>query len=127
MASEVPLFSVANMTTSSFNNPLINFLNDSSSVYYGSLNKNSQNFQAKRWTKDENHYNSKKYTHCGRRGHRLHGFSPNYKRRKFFVNNATTIKKANESETLTNQKKSQQSSSFSLNKDKCNSLLTLLQ
>ena len=42
--------------------------------------KNSQNYQVKRWTKDDKHYNSKKYTHYGRRGHtidechRLHGF-----------------------------------------------------
>jgi len=35
-----------------------------------------------------------------------HDFSPNYKKRKFFVNNVTAIKKANESETLTNQKES---------------------
>jgi len=57
----------------------------------------------------------------------LHGFSPNYKRRKFYVNNVTTIKKANESETLTNQKEFQQSSSFSLTKEQYNSLLTLHQ
>jgi len=61
--------------------------------------------------------------HIGKRGHtidkwhHLHGFLLNYKRRKFFVNNVTAIKKANESETLTNQKESQQSSSFSLNKE----------
>jgi len=119
MASEVPLFSVAKMTTSSFNNPPINLLNDYSRVYYGSFNRNSQNSQAKRWTKDDNHYNSKRCTHCGRRGHtidkchRLHSFSLNYKRRKFFVNNVTAIKKANESKTLTNQKN-------------LNSLLTLI-
>jgi len=121
------------MNTSSFNNPLINFLNDYSSVYYSSFNRNYQNSHAKRWTKDDNHYNSKRCTHCGRRGHtidkchRLHGFPPNYKRRKFFVNNVTAIKKKNESETLTNQKESQQSSSFCLNKEQYNSLLTLLQ
>jgi len=38
MASEVPLFSVANIITSSFNNPPVNIPNDSSSVYYGSFN-----------------------------------------------------------------------------------------
>jgi len=60
--------------------------------------------------------------------HRLHGFPPNYERRKFFVNNATVInKKENESETLTNQKEFQQSSSFSLTTEQYNSLLTLLQ
>ena len=113
------IISVAKMTTSSFNNPPINLLNDYSSVYYGSFNRNSQNSQAKRWTKDDNHYNSKRCTHCGRRGHtidkchRLHSFSLNYKRRKFFVNNVTAIKKANESKTLTNQKN-------------LNSLLTLI-
>jgi len=37
------------------------------------------------------------------------------------------LKKANESEALTNQKESQQSSSFSLNKEQYNSLLTLIQ
>ena len=83
MALEVLLFSIANMTTSSFNNPLINLLNDYSSIYYGSFNRNSHNSQAKRWTKDDNHYNSKICTHCGRRCHtidkchRLHGFPPN--------------------------------------------------
>jgi len=97
------------MTSSSFNNLSVNLLNDSSSVYYGSFNKN---YQVKRWTKDDKHYNSKKCTHCGRRGHtidkchRLHGFPSNYKRRNFLVNNITTIKKANESEALTTQKES---------------------
>jgi len=56
-----------------------------------------------------------------------YGFPPNYKRRKFLVNNVTAIKKANESEALTNQKESQQSSSFSLTKEQYNSFLTLLQ
>jgi len=112
MALEVSLFSVANMTTSSFINLPINLQNHSSSVYYGSFNRNSQNSQAKRWTKDNKHYNSKSCTHCGRRGHTLdechclYGFPPNYKRKKFFINNATTIKKENESETLTKQKES---------------------
>jgi len=61
------------------------------------------------------------HIHCCRRGHTidkchyLHGFLPNYKRRNFFVNNVTIIKKTNESKTLTNQKESQQSTSFSLN------------
>jgi len=41
----------------------------------------------------------------------------------FFCNNDT----ANESETLTNKKESQWSSSFSLSKEQYNSLLTLLQ
>ena len=90
------LFSVANMTTSSFDNLSVNLLNDSSSEYYGSFNRNSQKSQAKRWTKDDKHCN-KKCTHCGKRDHtidechRLHGFPPNYKRRKFSVNNATAI------------------------------------
>jgi len=51
----------------------------------------------------------------------------NYKRRKFFVRNATAIKKENESDALTNQKECQQSSSFSLTKEQYNSLLTPLQ
>jgi len=133
MALEVLLFSVANMTTSSFNNPLINILNGSSTVYYGLFNINSQNSQAKRWIKDDKHYNSKKGTHYGRRGHtidechRLYSFPPYYKRRKLFLNNVTTIKKVNESETPTNQKESQQSSNFNLTKEQYNSLLTLLQ
>jgi len=128
----VPLFSVANMTTLSFDNPTINLLNDSSNLYYGSFNRNSQNSQVNRWTKDDKHYNSKRCTHCGRRGHtidkchRLHGFPPNYKMRKFFVHNVTALEKENEREALTNQKESQQSSSFSLTKEQYNSLLTLL-
>jgi len=44
-------------------------------------------------------------------------FHQTTKGKKFFVNNATAIKKANESEVLTNQKESQQSSSFSLTKE----------
>jgi len=88
--------------------------------------------KAKRWTNDDKHYNNKKCTNCGRRGHtidechRLHGFPPNYKRRKFFVNNVTAIKTANESKALTNHEESQQSSSFSLTKERYNSLLNLL-
>jgi len=39
MALEVSLFLVANMITSSFNNPSVNLLNDCSSVYYDSFNK----------------------------------------------------------------------------------------
>jgi len=83
-------------------------------------------------TKDDKHYNSKKYTHYGRRGHTidechyLHGFPPNYKRRESSINSATTIKAANESEALTNQERFQQSSSFSLAKEQYNFLLTLL-
>jgi len=81
--------------------------------HYCFFNKNSHN-SVKRWTKDDKHYSSKKCTHCGRRGHtidechHLHGFPPNYyKKRKSSVNNVTIIKISNESETLTNQEESQ--------------------
>ena len=49
------------------------------------------------------------------------------KRRESSVNNATAIKTVNESEALTNQEESQESSSFSLTKEQYNSLLTLPQ
>jgi len=96
------------MTTLSFHNPLVNILNDSSSVYYDYFNRNSQNSQAKIWINDDKHYNNKKCSHYCRRGHtidecyRLHGFSLNYKRRNIFVHNIA-MKTANESETPTNQ------------------------
>jgi len=101
--------------------------------HYGSFNRNSQNSQVKRWTKDDKHYNNKKCIHCCRGGHiideclRLHDFSLSYKKRESSVNNATASKTANESEILTNQEESQQFSSFSLTKEQYNSLLTLLQ
>ena len=47
-------------------------------------------------------------------------FHQTTKGEKFFVNNVIVIKMANESETLTNQKESQQSSSFSLTKEQYN-------
>ena len=90
MASKVPLFLVTNITTLSLDNLPINLLNDSSNIYYGSFNKNSQNSQTKRWIKDDKHYNSKTCTHCGRRGHtidechRLYGFPPKLQKEKFF-------------------------------------------
>ena len=39
--------------------------------YYGFYNRNSQNSQVKRGTKVDKHYNSKKCTHCGKRGHTI--------------------------------------------------------
>ena len=56
-------------------------------------------------------------------------FHQTTKGEKFYVNvkNVIAIKKANENETLTNQKESQQSSSFTLNKEQYNCLLALLQ
>jgi len=94
--------------------------------HYGSSNKISQNSQVKSWTKDDQHYNSKKCINCSRRGHiidechRLHGFPPGYKKRESSVNNVTTSEIADESETLTNQEKSQQSFGFSLTKKQYN-------
>ena len=55
MTLKVPLFSLANMTTSSLDNILVNLLNDSSNIYYGSFKRNSQNSQVKRWIKDDKH------------------------------------------------------------------------
>jgi len=40
-----------------------------------------------------------------------------YRRRRSSVNNVTTIKTPNKSETFTNQEESQQSSSFNLTKE----------
>ena len=62
-----------------------------SHCHYGSYNRNFQNSQAKGWTKDDKHYNSKKCTRCGRRGHtiyechHLHDFPSNYKKRELLL------------------------------------------
>jgi len=106
IASEVTLCLVTNITTFSFNNSLVNLLNDSSNLYYGFFNINSQRILKPRWIKNK-YYNTKRYTHSSRRGHTidkchwLHDFPPNYKRRKFFGNTAIAIKKINESEAPT--------------------------